>query len=796
MDPTVAAIYDSHNGTLYPPNAIASSSMGSLVSPQDEHSSRMRSHKGNRPSLPQSKHCPLCPAKFTRTTHLNRHLRTHTNERLHRCDTCLSEFTRSDLLTRHKRSCGDLLNQNKSRRKSCQACAESKVKCDLKQPCTKCTSRGKECIFINDPAQSREKKAAAAARRKAAQKAAVDASSVSSASPRLTPPLRNPMLYSNAYGYDIDDETDISLVTSLGAASSGFDISPISPTELLYEPSTSYSNACPELSGSATTSSSMSPRSDLFDIAADYGYAPEVHMLDESLAKIMPQDMVSVYPEHSYNMHQQDFVPTSHGLLDFGYEAQPQWMMGDVLTACPSLDVESYIAPLSGDATAASGMGLLGGSAPSSLLVAREASPIDLSPKDTSVGPAEAELQHYLYLFHTVFQSHMPIVHASTWSFEGKSPMLIRAMQACGAQFVKTRAARDFVSQTLHSIRESFLQVAKNPTESEEMMDLILTGVLIQAVSLFRETVDHRAASGHFHGVLVMLIRRCGLMAACSNWSPPDLSTADASQIEGAWRNWVTHEAMKRILALAYVHDCCQNVFFSLPPSFFASELEWCLPTEDTLWKASSSQEWYSHLQQPSSYGSVATRLAGVNKKAALAVLGDMRMPTSSLTLPTFAHFVLINSVLSSIYSSSARASRADLAPDHRDLAGGKAHDFVLQYTLHNWLQGWIGASDEPSADKAAQEPHFARNAMPYYWLAQASLVALQEDVSGKPSFLASPDARFRVLGQWLAYIRSFLRSGQSDSTGLWIDLMKIVADDGHGASVGHEGMQALRPDL
>ena len=76
MDPSLPTIYESHSGTVYPLNAIASSSMSSLISPQDEHSSRMRSHKGNRPSLPQSKHCPLCPAKFTRTTHLNRHLRT------------------------------------------------------------------------------------------------------------------------------------------------------------------------------------------------------------------------------------------------------------------------------------------------------------------------------------------------------------------------------------------------------------------------------------------------------------------------------------------------------------------------------------------------------------------------------------------------------------------------------------------------------------------------------------------------------------------------------------------------
>lgn len=75
---------------------------------KDGAPSKMRSHKGNIPILPQTKLCPHCPAKFTRTTHLNRHLRTReyshlslfghkhrtslgrtptdTGDRSHRCD--------------------------------------------------------------------------------------------------------------------------------------------------------------------------------------------------------------------------------------------------------------------------------------------------------------------------------------------------------------------------------------------------------------------------------------------------------------------------------------------------------------------------------------------------------------------------------------------------------------------------------------------------------------------------------------------------------------------------------------
>ena len=38
---------------------------------------------------------------------------------------------------------------NRSRRKSCQSCADSKVKCDLQKPCSKCKARGRECVYLS-----------------------------------------------------------------------------------------------------------------------------------------------------------------------------------------------------------------------------------------------------------------------------------------------------------------------------------------------------------------------------------------------------------------------------------------------------------------------------------------------------------------------------------------------------------------------------------------------------------------------------------------------------------------------
>ncbi|KAJ7497058.1 fungal-specific transcription factor domain-containing protein [Mycena latifolia] len=116
---------------------------------KDGKVSKMRNHKGNIPTLPQTKACPHCSARFTRSTHLTRHIKTHTNERLHCCTTCHAQFTRSDLLARHKKNCEDPSRPHRLR--SCILCTQSKVKCDRNDPCSRCKSRGRECLFAIAP---------------------------------------------------------------------------------------------------------------------------------------------------------------------------------------------------------------------------------------------------------------------------------------------------------------------------------------------------------------------------------------------------------------------------------------------------------------------------------------------------------------------------------------------------------------------------------------------------------------------------------------------------------------------
>lgn len=145
-----------------------------------------------------------------------------------------------------------------------QACAESKVKCNLQFPCSKCTSRGKECIFVNDPEASRLKRNAAkrASQRASSSKASADFSASSSPLTVNHPP-------------PLDSSSTASSSSSL----------PTSPTLHAFPPSFSCMSHVtldafdmfPQSSstGSSSSSSGSSPRSDLFDRRHDTtgGYA-------------------------------------------------------------------------------------------------------------------------------------------------------------------------------------------------------------------------------------------------------------------------------------------------------------------------------------------------------------------------------------------------------------------------------------------------------------------------------------------------------------------------------------------
>ena len=56
-----------------------------------------------------------------------------------------------------------------------------------------------------------------------------------------------------------------------------------------------------------------------------------------------------------------------------------------------------------------------------------------------------------------MFLAQMPVMHVGTFTVDGKPSILISAMQACGALYVRTHAAMKFIDDTLASARDQLV---------------------------------------------------------------------------------------------------------------------------------------------------------------------------------------------------------------------------------------------------------------------------------------------------------------------------------------------------
>lgn len=99
--------------------------------------------------------CPTCTKSFSRAEHLNRHSVIHNSSQSYDCEHCDKSFPRKDALSRHLsvHSSGPNLLEKKAR--ACRACAKAKTRCTGENPCSRCDSKGINCVFPQSrPSQS------------------------------------------------------------------------------------------------------------------------------------------------------------------------------------------------------------------------------------------------------------------------------------------------------------------------------------------------------------------------------------------------------------------------------------------------------------------------------------------------------------------------------------------------------------------------------------------------------------------------------------------------------------------
>ncbi|VDB95376.1 unnamed protein product [Peniophora sp. CBMAI 1063] len=672
--------------------------------------SRMRAHKGNVPQLPQTKQCPFCVAKFTRTTHLNRHLRNHTNERLYKCEACGSQFTRSDLLARHKKSCGDSSNghTSRSRRRSCQACAALKVKCDLRAPCSKCKARSRECVY---PLENPDDAAAPGPSRSMGPPGIANLDSSAGFVPSqlsLSGDMHNsafPELSlieesSSAFGPQLSESN---LASFLGLHA---DLGPRGGGAM----------SLPTINDAASTVNSM-PSFAAFDNRAFTSFVPSdiaaptnpaglgsfsSNMFEPFFRDVFHRDGSSMQPDSSMasmpagsappfvapptdmTMNEQGSLQGLFNGLEGMQDFNGQAAQGDAQDASQGFDQQllndmmntTYPEPEPDPLMEAphkcpqrySLHSEIENILPGTVRATYTQDELNsvLRPPPPLLGdeaiphPSPEELQHYLHIFLTAFLPQIPVIHLPTLRVDLKPPILLKTMQACGALFAKTRVADAFVQRTLESSRETLVIEFSRPSENpKHQMHIIMTLILLQTIGLFHQNPQLRASSNIYHGMLVLMIRQNRILERSSMWRAPQFPIPDVDALDLAWRDWTVHEAIKRCCFLAYTHDQSHRIFFALPASFAPDEVSLRLPCEESLWEAPDAFAWSQALLAESPYGTISQRLLGVPMLHGFAAMGleGGQLPdgvTDALSaipaIPPFGHFILLHGLLGELF--------------------------------------------------------------------------------------------------------------------------------------------------
>lgn len=100
-------------------------------------------------TVADDRHVCHCGKAFIRKEHLRRHQATHSQPSFV-CHVCDRSFTRNDVLKRHIAVHNTPQVPDARTRRACDACHESKTKCDGGEQCALCTKRSVSCTYSRD----------------------------------------------------------------------------------------------------------------------------------------------------------------------------------------------------------------------------------------------------------------------------------------------------------------------------------------------------------------------------------------------------------------------------------------------------------------------------------------------------------------------------------------------------------------------------------------------------------------------------------------------------------------------
>ncbi|KAI5820714.1 fungal-specific transcription factor domain-containing protein [Pyronema omphalodes] len=560
--------------------------------------------------------CQNCHKTYLHAKHLKRHMLRHTGDRPYTCGLCNDNFSRSDILKRHFQKCSarrgnplgvthltlthaqQKLRQAEKERekqaaaaaahgasnkaqlsgselkkasgKSCDGCVKLKVKCNLGQPCSRCSSKDIPCTYSKHHLQSRRDSSTDDNDPYGMYRGEVLDEATGHGKEFRFPPVTHPNAHmaGSAHAHPMPINQNIrldqqlpastSIASSSGpvgttsaAGSDALDWQRLLETPFPTDPNQFFPHTQPVLQPGNNDNTLEEGIDSLL-----FNFPPNQYRPLESSTNTFwsPEQHHDTYSQQPLLQEKCDTLIA----FIFDHPAVPP-LSDQNQPAASNEDLKAWITP--------------------------------------------QHLEHFIQLFFHHFESHFPIIHIPTFDIRSAHVGLLSVLLLIGAVYSPRGITVSQVRRLTELVFRSMTQHVSTPAsvELEDIQALLLLHVLM---TWHGDSTQRQLARTRYSFVLdlarkINLFRPLTASELRSEVTRPgqkyyrlpvsDLEFSTPGSATFSWSSWISQERRYRCAHVLYLLSTAFLIYFNSPPKLPTTDLEIPLPSDDAPWEATDA---------------------------------------------------------------------------------------------------------------------------------------------------------------------------------------------------------------